>query len=152
MAIYTNIPHRDGILACKQALETRETKEPKTWVILRLLHFILTRPCFKFNDRYCEQISGTTMGTKCAPSYAIIFMDNFETGFLSNWTISPLLWWHYIDDICLIWPHSREELLSFIDGLNTAHETIKFTSDISQTSVNFLHVSIMKDTHGYSPD
>ena len=34
----------------------------------------------------------------------------------------------------LIWPHSREELDSFISGLNRVHATIKFTSDISDTS------------------
>ena len=72
VSLYTNIPHRNGILATKGALETRTTKEPKTWVLLRLLHFILTKTAFKFNNKFYEQISGTTMGTKCAPSYAII--------------------------------------------------------------------------------
>ena len=67
-SLYTNIPHREGILACKDALEKRQTKEPKTWILLRLLHFILAKTCFKFNDKYYKQISGTTMGTKCAPS------------------------------------------------------------------------------------
>ena len=147
-SLYTNIPHREGILACKDALEKRQTKEPKTWILLRLLHFILAKTCFKFNDKYYEQISGTTMGTKCAPSYAIIFMGKFEEDFLSRQHIPPLVWWRYIDDIFVIWPHSREELDSFISRLNQVHNTIKFTSDISETSVNFLDVKISKDIHG----
>lgn len=69
ISLYTNIPHKDGIRATKYALETRTTKEPQTSVLLRPLHFILTRTAFKFNNRFYEQISGTTMGTKCAPSY-----------------------------------------------------------------------------------
>ena len=146
-SLYTNIPHREGILACKDALEKRQTKEPKTWVLLRLLHFILTKTCFKFNDKYYEQISGTTMGTKCAPSYAIIFMGKFEEEFLSHQHIPQLVWWRYIDDIFLIWPHSREELDSF-SRLNQVHNTIKFTSGISETSVNFLDIKITKDIHG----
>ena len=37
---------------------------------------------------------------------------------------------------------------SFISRLNQVHNTIKFTSDISKTSVNFLDVKISKDIHG----
>ena len=102
VSLYTNIPHRDGILATKAALETRTTKEPKTWVLLRLLHFILTKTAFKFNNKFYEQISGTTMGTKCAPSYAIIFLGKLEKDFLLTSDLRPILWWRYIDDIFMI--------------------------------------------------
>ena len=78
VSLYTNIPNKDGTRATKYALETRQSKEPKTWVLLRLLHFILIKTAFKFNDKFYELISGTTMGTKCAPSYSILFMDKFE--------------------------------------------------------------------------
>ena len=91
VSLYTNIPHKDGIRATKYALEKRQSKEPKTWVLLRLLHFILTKTAFKFNDRFYEQISGTTMGTKCAPSYSILFMDKLERDFLSTSRLIPLV-------------------------------------------------------------
>ena len=115
VSLYTNIPHKDGIRATKYALETRQSKEPKTWVqvLLRLLHFILTKTAFKFNDKFYEQISGTTMGTKCALSYSILFMDKFERDFLSTSRLIPLVWWRFIADIFMIWQHSREELCSF---------------------------------------
>lgn len=145
VSLYTNIPHKDEIHAAKYALETRRTKEPKTWVLLRLLHFILTRTAFKFSDKLYEQISGTTMGTKCAPSYAILFMDKLERDFMSTRNLIPLVWWRYIDDIFMIWQHSREELCSFLDALNGFHETIKFTAEISETSVNFLDTTVRKD-------
>ena len=114
VSLYTNIPHKDGIRATKYALETRQNKEPKTWVLLRLLHFILTLTAFKFNDKFYEQVSGTSMGTKCAPNFAILFMDKLERDFLSTRKLIPLVWWRYIDDIFMIWQHSREELDSFI--------------------------------------
>ena len=108
----------------------------------------MAKTCFRFNDRYYEQVSGTSMGTKCAPSYSIIFMDQLERKFLARQHLQPLVWWRYIDDIFLIWPHSREELDSFISGLNRVHTTIKFTSDISDTSINFLDVKITKTSDG----
>lgn len=89
------------------------------------------------------------MGTKCAPSYAILFMDKLERDFLSIRNLIPRVWWRYIDDIFMIWQHSREELCSFLDALNSFHETIKFTADISETTVNFLDVKVFKDENGY---
>ena len=41
-----------------------------------------------------------------------------------------------------------QQLYSFLDALNAFHETIKFTGDISKTSVNFLDVKISQDEHG----
>ena len=145
---YSNIPHKDGIRATKHALERRLSKEPKTWIPLRLLHLILTRTAFKFNDKFYEQISSTTMGTKCAPIHAILFMDRLEREFLSTRKLIPLVWWRYIDDIFMIWQHSHEELNSFLEALNSFHVTIKFTADISETSINFLDVNVTKDSIG----
>ena len=49
----------------------------------------------------------------------------------------------------MIWPHSSEELNSFLEALNSCHPTIKFTSTISETSVNFLDVTVIKDKNGH---
>ena len=37
-----------------------------------------------------EQISGTAVGTKCEPSYACIFMDEFKTKFIECQQNKPL--------------------------------------------------------------
>ena len=41
-----------------------------------------------------------------------------------------------------------KELNSFLIALNSFHETIKFTADISENSVNFLDVKVTKDSTG----
>ena len=87
-------------------------------------------------------------GTKCAPSYAILFMDKFERDFLAKCALSPLMWWRYIDDIFMIWPHSSKELYSFISGLNEAYSTLKLTYEASLKTVHFLDVRISKDENG----
>ena len=114
----------------------------------RILHLILTKTAFRFYDYMYEQISGTTIGTICAPSMAIIFMGKIEEEFLATRTLLPLVWWRYIDDIFMVWPHSPTELYSFLSALNNVHETIKFTSNASQESVSFLDVMIHKDNKG----
>ena len=47
---------------------------------------------------YC-QLVGTAMWTKMAPSYANLFMDRFERGFLDSEPTRLLVWLRYIDDI-----------------------------------------------------
>ena len=86
------------------------------------------------------------MGTHMVPSYAVIFMDHLEQQFLSTQPLQPMVWWRYIDDIFLIWPHSEEELHTFCTNLNQHHHTIKFTSDYSRTEAVFLDTRVyLKD-------
>ena len=91
-----------------------------------------------------HQIQGTAMGTKMAPSYANIFMAELEEKLLANYPISPLLWKRYIDDILCIWPGPPMELEHFMEYLNLAHHTIKFTHESSSQSVDFLDLTIYK--------
>ena len=103
--------HISYLTRCGNLAVTRSNKEPKSWI---LLCFLLTKTCFKFNDHVYEQISGTTMGTKCAPSYSLIIMDKFDRSSSLRYTLSPMVWWWYIDEIFMIWSYSRKELYSFI--------------------------------------
>ena len=86
------------------------------------------------------------MGIAVAPNYANLFMDRFETRALSNCPNKPLLWLRFIDDIFMIWTHGRDELQRFINYLNNIHPKIKFTSDISDTHVNFLDTTVRIDS------
>ena len=82
-----------------------------------------------------------------APSYANLFMAKLESSLLSHpTTLKPLVWWRYIDDIFALWTHGEEALKEFIDDLNTAHSTIKFTSEWSHVQIHFLDVLVsLKD-------
>ena len=84
------------------------------------------------------------MGSSMAPSYASLFMGKFEADFLKSAALQPLIWYRFLDDIFLIWEHSKEELEKFIENLNKFHPTIKFTYDISETTVSFLDVKVLK--------
>ena len=85
-----------------------------------------------------QQIQGTAMGTKMAPSYANIFMDSLERQFLESEPLQPALWKRYIDDILCVWSGSRESLEAFLHRLNSCRPTI------STESVEFLDIRIYK--------
>ena len=75
-------------------------------------------------------------------------MGKLEKDFLHTQHLSPLVWWRFIDDIFMIWPHRLTELYSFLEALNNFHESIKFTWDISQKNAHFLDVTVSKDNDG----
>ncbi|KAL9972935.1 hypothetical protein ACROYT_G019335 [Oculina patagonica] len=153
-SLYTNIPHNEGINACRQFLDTRDrnTITVGTEKICDLIRMILNCNNFTFNDKHYLQIHGTAMGTRMAPSYANLFLAKFETDALSRAPYQPHTWWRYIDDIFMIWTHSIDDLHAFTSYLNSIHPTIKFTSNYSLTSIPFLDVNVFLNNGNISTD
>ena len=75
-----------------------------------MTEFVLRNNYFDFNDKVKQQISGTAIGTKCTPTYACIYMDEFENTFLSLQSDKHLVCLRYINDIFFIWTHGEKEL------------------------------------------
>jgi len=143
-SLYTNIPNQEGITACQKALDIHRPgpQKPSNINILKLLQYVLTKNNFDFNDRHYLQVGGTAMGTKVAPSFANLFMADFEEKWVYNHHTQPSLWLRYIDDIFIIWEHGMPELDKLLAHLNSCHPTIKFTAEHSLNSVNFLDTTV----------
>ena len=125
-SLYTNIPHNDGIEACREAWDQRAVKEPPTECLVQLLTLVLKHNNFTFNGEHFLQINGTAMGTKMAPSYANIFMGKLEKHIIQSAPHKPLSWFRFIDDVDMKWTESEENLNRFFDHANNVHPTIKF--------------------------
>ena len=65
-AIYSNIPHNDGIGDSKKHLDRRALSTTSSEDICQLIKFILENNVFSFNDEYFSQVCGTAMGTRMA--------------------------------------------------------------------------------------
>ena len=86
------------------------------------------------------------MGTICAPSYANIFMANFEAKHIYPYIKeTSLIYLRYIDDIFMIWKGTEAELMTFIKDLNEKHKTIKFDFQVSPRKIAFLDAMLYKD-------
>jgi len=139
-SLYTNIPNQQGIYAVRETLMNWPNLAT---VITTFLGLLLTMNNFIFNGLFYLQTKGCAMGTKCAPSYANIFMGKFEKDHLyPRLKGKCLTYLRYIDDIFLIWTASKHELDEFIEHANTIHPTIKFEFVISETEINFLDTTI----------
>ena len=144
VGLYPNIPHDDGLKAIEQVLNQRDDFTVSTKSLLDLTECVLKNNVFEHNDQIFKQKRGTAIGTKMAPSYAIIFMSILEEKLLETFPLKPLVWWRYIDDIFFLWDHGEDSLKDFLHHINTVHPTIKFTSEYSKDSVNFLDVQVLR--------
>ena len=88
-SLYTNIPHTDGINACRSFLNRHTTDPALINDIPTLIDYFLTHNLFKFNNDHYLQIKGIAMGTEMAPAYIYISMDAIETSFLSASPLKP---------------------------------------------------------------
>ena len=93
-------------------------------------------------EKTLKQKWGTAIAAKFAPLYSILLMAGLEEEILSEIELKTYLWQRYIDHIFFLWEHGEEKLKKFIEYLNEKHPTIKFTAEWSQTSINFLDVSV----------
>ena len=137
-SLYTNIETTLGMKAIQKWLEKYPDPNRPDKQLLQLLHISLTKNDFEFNSEYYLQIKGTAMGKKFAPSYANIFMADWEESALETAPLQPLFYYRFLDDIWGIWNHSKEEFTQFTEHLNTHTTSIKIKHTFSDQEVNFL--------------
>ena len=142
-SLYTNISNNEGIKAVRKAYDNHPNKTVVTKVITTFLSLILTLNNFVFNSTNYLQTIGCAMGTICAPTYANSFMAQFEKQHIYPYIKNnSILYLQYMDDIFMIWRGTKQELLIFLETLNSKHKTIKFEHNTSHSTISFW-------THGY---
>ncbi|XP_041428430.1 uncharacterized protein nr6a1.L isoform X6 [Xenopus laevis] len=148
-SLYTVIPHEQGIIACREALETRSDKSVPTEFLIDLLELALTKNYFRFENSFYLQISGTAMGSALAPSYANLFMLRYEQNYIMRGAADKLIaYLRYIDDLLLIWDGDAASLTGFFNMLNSMDTPIRFTLKYDTKSIEFLDLLIFKTEDG----
>ena len=150
-SLYTVIPNDEGLRAHKHFFDHRTVKEPSSETLLRLNELVLTLNCFSFGGNYYKQTNGMAMGTKMGPSYANLFVGFIEHQFFSQYHgPKPELNGRYIDDCIGTTSTTREELTQCITAVNSFHPAIKYTWEISDSSLAFLDIKISIEGNGLS--
>ena len=84
------------------------------------------------------------MATPFAVTIANAFMYYHEKDIIEQYS-NYLLYRRFIDDIFAIWVHPKDNLLDFLEALNTKSGHIKVTHCISDTSISFLDLFLYRD-------
>ncbi|KAL2077005.1 hypothetical protein ACEWY4_027398 [Coilia grayii] len=137
-SLYTNIETKLGLQAIRKCFQKFPDKKRPDNYLLQLLEISLTRNDFEFDGQFYLQVKGTAMGKRFAPSYANIFMADWEESALNNTPLKPLHFFRFLDDIWGVWSNSREDFDTFANYLNTYTDSIKIKHTIHPTEVNFL--------------
>jgi hypothetical protein len=68
-------------------------------------------------------------------------MGKFEKQLLESSIKRLLSWYRFIYDVDMKWTQSDEVLQNFLSRANNIHLSIKFTHEISNTTISFLDTS-----------
>ena len=152
VALYPNVPWKEGLEAMELAGERREDKSVPTQFLARLMLIVLATNIFEFDGKLYLQKYGTAIGTRAAPTFANLFMGWWENLLQEGWSGIKLEFFkRFIDDLFFIWLGTREELQLFIDFANSIFPTIKVTAEYNYDtrSVNYLDMKVWIDQDGY---
>ena len=148
-SLFTFIPNDEGLRALRHFFDHRTVKEPSSETLLPFAELVLTLNCFSFGGNYHKKTNGVAMGTKMGPSYANLFVGFIEHQFFSQYHgPKPELYGRYIDDCIGATSSTKEELTQFITAVNSFHPALKYTWEISDTSLAFLDIKISIEGNG----
>ena len=136
--LYPSIPIELGLQAIEEELTRFHFHDID--LILDILKWILTHNYLHFEDQIYLQVSGTAMGTPCAPSYANIVLYHLEQQILK--TIEPPLFYkRYLDDIFAIFA-TTQQAESFTPAFNALVPAIQLDAVTIGNSGVFLDMNL----------
>lgn len=141
-SLYTNINTEQGLRVIQSCLNRYPDSDRPDQELLQLLRICLTNNDFSFNNNHYLQVHGTAMGQRFAPSYANIYMSEWERGALAKCTLQPTFYLRFLDDIIGAWPHDISLFQEFIDTLNSHHPSIQVKHTIDPHQINFLDTTV----------
>ncbi len=141
--LYPSIPIQESLIIIKPILlQYQSSSTFDVDLILDLLYWILTNNFIAYGNQFFRQISGTAMGTPCAPSFANIFLFALEAPLVMKY--QPLVYQRYLDDLFIIFD-SPTTAANFIRAFNQRHPNIQLDAVTHGQSGIFLDLEIYLD-------
>ena len=147
--LYPSVPRKEGLAACREALDSRHNPTIPTEEVLEMIKLVLDNNNFSVgNSKHYIQVNGTAIGSKLGRNYACTYLGKWESELLASSELTPFLYLRYVDDIFGIWLHGEDSLRKFHQMANSLHSQIKLDLRHSTNGVEFLdvHVGIREDT------
>jgi hypothetical protein len=76
--LYPGVPKKEGLDACKQALDNRPNPSIPTTDVLSMIRLVLENKNFSFNGKHYLQVEGTAIGSRLGMNYASTYLGVWE--------------------------------------------------------------------------
>jgi hypothetical protein len=143
-SLYPNMDLYDVVCKITDYMRTRLNNDHIDIVAFKwILELVLFNNFLLFDKKYFKQINGLTMGIKCGPSVANIYLFILEKKFLCIY--NPFIYNRFLDDIflCVKLNFNLENLFKYFPNLKlnvNSNETVNFLD---------LNISICKLTNKF---
>jgi hypothetical protein len=150
-SLYPHVEHEGCIDACTEAVHNPMGDVRYRLAVQDFLRFVLQNNVVSVQGKKYKQVFGGAMGTNCMPPAAQLYLARkWETKAKAMWAERfpdkpfPDVFRRFIDDGFVIFEGSEQDMLDFLDVLNTVMDNIKITFHYSRFEVEFLDVVIYK--------
>ena len=145
-SMYPSINNAEAITACAQAASKGGHHGG---MVTELLSFVMGHGYCQFDGKFFKQVKGTVMGTPVAPPYSNIYVaECLEAAVKAARLLSgdhwPDIYKRFIDDGFFVWEHDEASLLVFLNQLNTHLGNIRLTWQYSQSSIDYMDLTVTK--------
>ena len=128
-SLFTNIPLKETVNFILDQIYVQKVLPQicSELIFKRLLMKLGTEVTFPFNNKFCKQINGCTMGGPLSVTLSDIYFLKMEIDVVRP--LKPLFYSRYVDDIYN--RRRKDEFDDVFNALNNYHENIKLTIKIS---------------------
>lgn len=162
-SMYTNIDTTHALAMIEQFFASQKDLINQAGVnavaVLRGLRLVMCNNIFKFGNTFWWQLSGTAMGTPCAPAYATLYYAIHEMSFVPRYK-QVYYYVRYLDDILCIWKdnptltaanlaittENEDAWVQFQSDTNN-YGTLKWVFTERSDTIEFLDLCIYKHEH-----
>ena len=150
-SLFTNVPLDETIEIVINKVYGRKRKidDIRKCDFREMLKIATKGSIFYFNGDYYRQVDGVAMGSPLGPALANIFLSHHEVNWLKRCPsmYSPQFYKRYVDDIFVLM-RNKEDLLSFLDYMNTKHRNMSFTYELEEdSSLSFLDIHVYRSNN-----
>ncbi|XP_071479910.1 uncharacterized protein [Diadema antillarum] len=117
--------------------------------IYDLLGMCLNFTLFRWRETFYQLTKRAAKGSPLSPIVGNLIMEDFEKTTLQTATLRPMVWLRYVGDTFVVWQHGAEEIINFLQHLNSQRPSIKFTMEMeNQGAIPFLDTKITRMAQG----
>ena len=145
-SLYPNIDTKKAIIALDLLL--REARVAQTPLLVQFTRLVFENNFLKseFSNDIYHQTFGIAMGTPFPVTAANAFMYYHERDTIEKYSRYLPPYKRFIDGIFVIWDSPHDNLLEFLNAINTNDERIKITYEIGESKISFLDLLLFKDS------